>query len=73
MLKYKPELQDLENNSEHREKLFSCSGYADTRPIATNDTAEGKMANRRIDIRFTMTPPKQESAGIVKEVKDRMK
>lgn len=72
MLKYKPELQDLENNSEHREKLFSCSGYADTRPIATNDTAEGKMANRRIDIRFTMTPPKQEASGIVKEVKDRM-
>lgn len=36
---------------------FSCSGYADTRPIAPNDTPEGRRKNRRIDFRFTMTSP----------------
>ncbi|MDY6290462.1 MAG: OmpA family protein [Succiniclasticum sp.] len=42
------------------EPLFSCSGYAETRPIALNDTEEHKKANRRIDIRFTMAPPVEE-------------
>ena len=32
------------------EKRFSVSGYADTRPFYSNDTAEGRAYNRRIDI-----------------------
>ncbi len=40
------------------ELMFSCSGYADTRPIPnTRNDAAGKKRNRRIDIRFTMAPP----------------
>lgn len=39
------------------ERIFSVSGYADTRPIADNTTEEGRRANRRIDIRFSMMPP----------------
>ena len=73
MLKYQPELGELENNNSAREKLFSCSGYAETRPIASNDTEEGKEANRRIDIRFTMTPPQEESAEIIKDIENQLR
>jgi flagellar motor protein MotB len=38
--------------------MFSCSGYSDTRPIDTNDTPKGRLRNRRIDFRFTLTSPK---------------
>lgn len=30
--------------------LLLAAGYADTRPIASNETAEGRAANRRIEI-----------------------
>lgn len=33
-----------------QENRFSVAGYADTRPIASNDTAEGRAYNRRVDI-----------------------
>ncbi len=52
---------DTEKNS-NGEPIFSCSGYADTRPIADNDTDEGRQANRRIALRFTMMPPVDESS-----------
>ncbi|HNY21752.1 MAG TPA: OmpA family protein, partial [Treponemataceae bacterium] len=32
------------------EKQFSVAGYADTRPFYSNDTAEGRAYNRRVDI-----------------------
>ncbi len=32
------------------EKKFSVAGYADTRPMFSNDTEEGKAYNRRVDI-----------------------
>lgn len=31
-------------------KLLSAAGYGDTRPIAPNDTPEGRQKNRRVDI-----------------------
>jgi flagellar motor protein MotB len=37
--------------------IFSCSGYADTRPVTTEE--DRKAENRRIDLRFTMMPPKE--------------
>ena len=58
-----PALDEEKNNN--GEPIFSCSGYADTRPIADNDTEEGRQANRRIALRFTMMPPVDQS----KEVK----
>lgn len=51
------------------ELIFSVSGYADTRPIASNDTEDGRLKNRRIDIRFSMTPPSEEDTSIVKFVR----
>lgn len=33
-----------------RENNFSVAGYADTRPKFTNETAEGRAYNRRVDI-----------------------
>lgn len=32
--------------------LFSANGYADQRPIAPNDTVQGRSRNRRIEIRL---------------------
>lgn len=32
------------------EKRFSIAGYADTKPFASNDTAEGRAYNRRVDV-----------------------
>ena len=76
-------LSDLKNKivyyDENKEKkeieepLFSCSGYAETRPIYPNDSDEHKKANRRIDIRFTMVPPVEEDMSIVKTVERKLK
>jgi chemotaxis protein MotB len=32
------------------ERRFNISGFADTAPVASNDTPEGRAANRRVDI-----------------------
>ena len=65
-----PLLDQLKNES--GQPIFSCSGYAETRPIAENTDAEGRRANRRIDIRFTMTPPGEDDMSIVKFVHRKM-
>ncbi|WP_279125710.1 OmpA family protein [Acidaminococcus fermentans] len=43
------------------EPIFSCSGYAETRPVRENgldpNSEAGRAANRRIDIRFVMMRP----------------
>ena len=33
-----------------QEDKFSIAGYADTRPVYSNETAEGRAYNRRVDI-----------------------
>ena len=76
-------LSDLKNKivyyDENKEKkeieepLFSCSGYAETRPIYTNDSDEHRKFNRRIDIRFTMVPPVEQDMSIVKTVERKLK
>ena len=54
---------DMDNAVNARgEKIFSCSGYADTRPIASNDKEEGRSKNRRITIRVILLPPQQKEA-----------
>ena len=62
-----PKLTTILNDKS--EIIFSVSGYADTRPISENSTEEGRRDNRRIDIRFSMTPPTEEDMSIVKFVR----
>ena len=66
-----PKLNALLNNKD--ELIFSVSGYADTRPIQTNDTPEGRQENRRIDIRFSMSPPSEEDMSIVTFVREQLR
>nr|MBX2836563.1 OmpA family protein [Gammaproteobacteria bacterium] len=40
----------LENKGINRARM-SVRGFGETRPIAMNDTAEGRASNRRVDIR----------------------
>ena len=65
-----PTLNQLKNKN--GQPIVSCSGYAETRPIASNADAEGRRANRRIDIRFTMMPPGEDDMSIVKFVHRKM-
>lgn len=39
-------------------QVLSVSGYGETRPVAFGTDGQSKRANRRIDIRFIMTTPK---------------
>ena len=63
-----PKLNALLNNKD--ELIFSVSGYAETRPVRSNDTDEGRRENRRIDIRFSMSPPSDEDISVVKFVRE---
>lgn len=50
------------------ERLFSVSGYADTRPVnAVQDSDAARAANRRIDIRFTEHRLTEEEIAAVRE------
>lgn len=65
------DLEKLKNRN--GQLMFSCSGYAESRPIADNAIADGRSRNRRIDIRFTMSSPSEEDISIVKFVHGKLK
>lgn len=53
------------------ERLFSVSGYADTRPVSTGRKSESsRAANRRIDIRFTEHKLSQEDLSELRDGTD---
>jgi len=45
-------LKYLKNEKGMNEDKLECSGRGETEPIATNDTAEGRELNRRVEIRI---------------------
>ena len=47
----------LAHRNRRCQPVMSVSGYGKMRPVATNETAEGRAANRRIDLRIIMYHP----------------
>ncbi len=58
---YRAMVRHVSGLNDHRnmdgEPVLSVAGYGEGRPVADNATAEGKSANRRIDLRFIMVTP----------------
>ena len=55
-------LRDLVSRDHLAASRMSASGYADTKPRATNSTAAGRAKNRRVDIVVIAAPPKPHPA-----------
>ena len=55
MMETVPGLRDFKNSKE--QAVMSFAGYGPDRPVSTNDTAKGRLQNRRIDLRFIMVTP----------------
>ena len=55
MCRVQPTLATIQNS--RGEPLFSVAGYADSRPQYVHDKPTNDPRNRRIDMRFIMTPP----------------
>jgi flagellar motor protein MotB len=51
-------LVDLARN-DRGETLIGVGGYGEERPVASNETEDGRWANRRIDLRFLMAAPER--------------
>ena len=65
MSEYVPGLLDHTNMD--GEPVLSVAGYGETRPVARNNTAEGRSTNRRIDLRFIMySPSRSEEIEIIR-------
>jgi flagellar motor protein MotB len=55
------------HNNYKKQPVLSVAGYGKMRPVASNDTAQGKATNRRIDLRIIMhTPRNLEEVELIK-------
>ena len=48
--------------------IFNASAFGDTRPVAPNDTLDGKSRNRRIDIRLLMYSPRSDTIDTIERL-----
>ncbi len=70
-----PVLDELYNQDDIR--ILSISGYEARRPVASNETEEGRSQNRRIDLRFLLRPPKSADTEfrepeVISKVRDKL-
>lgn len=66
MTDHEPRL--LQHLNYRGQTVMSVAGYGKMRPIALNESVEGKAANRRIDLRIIMyVPKKSEEIEVVRE------
>lgn len=49
----------INGDARNPQPLFSVAGYAEQRPLVRHDEPTDDARNRRIDIRFIMTPPRE--------------
>lgn len=57
LMSHRPALRSF--MSSKNEPLFGIAGYADSRRVDMETTPEARQKNRRIDLRFLMSPPKR--------------
>ncbi len=43
-------LKPIVSNENLDPQLFSVKGYGENKPVASNDTAEGRSKNRRVEV-----------------------
>lgn len=67
---HRPGLDGLRNGDS--QAILTVSGYADRRGVAPNDTDENRRKNRRIDLRFVLSPPREATTPPVAEVRERL-
>lgn len=48
--------------------LINAAAFGDTRPVRSNETAEGQRSNRRIDLRLLMYSPRTEGLNAVRKL-----
>lgn len=60
-------LNRLHNDSGTGQPLMSLSAYGQTRPVAPNNTEDGRRRNRRIDLRFVVGTPRVEDVEHARE------
>ncbi|MEY8841250.1 OmpA family protein [Cribrihabitans sp. XS_ASV171] len=53
----------MQHQNLKRQPVLSVAAYGPDRPVASNETPEGRATNRRIDLRFIMVTP-QDTDGI---------
>ncbi len=57
----------LDHTNLDGEPVLSVAGYGEARPVAANNTPEGRSTNRRIDLRFIMySPNRSEEIEIIR-------
>jgi chemotaxis protein MotB len=66
-----PLLDVLQN--EDAQPILGLSGYAHLRPIASNDLEPERAQNRRIDLRFIMSQPRDALPAAALETQERMR